>query len=72
MKSAVNVVANEMYTAKMQNKISLTKAEERVTSAYGCRCVSVQQYSVQYKEYNLIGVTTVEASATRGTIALVY
>jgi hypothetical protein len=25
------------------------------------------QYSVQYKGYNLIGVTTVEASATRGT-----
>jgi hypothetical protein len=47
-------------------------AEEKATSAYGCRCVSVQQYSVQYKGYNLIGVTTVEASATRGTTALVY
>jgi hypothetical protein len=64
---------------------SLTKAKERETSADGCRRVSVrmsvrvqqysvcvQQYSVQYKGYNLIGVTTVEASATRGTIALVY
>jgi hypothetical protein len=34
--------------------------------------VSVQQYSVQCKGYNLIGVTTVEASETRGTTALVY
>jgi hypothetical protein len=34
--------------------------------------VSVQQYSVQCKGYNLIGVTTVEVSATRGTTALVY
>jgi hypothetical protein len=48
--------------------------EERVTSADGCCRVSVseQQYSVQYKGYNLIGVTTVEVSATRGTTALVY
>jgi hypothetical protein len=29
-------------------------------------------YSVQCKGYNLIGVTTVEASETRGTTALVY
>jgi hypothetical protein len=34
--------------------------------------VSVQKYSVQYKGYNLIGVTTVEVSTTRGTTALVY
>ncbi len=34
--------------------------------------VSVQQYSVQCKGYNLIGVTTVKVSATRGTTALVY
>jgi hypothetical protein len=49
------------------------KAEERATGADGCRGVSVseQKYSVQYKEYNLIGVTTVEASTTRGTTALV-
>jgi hypothetical protein len=33
--------------------------------------VSVQQYSVQCKGYNLIGVTTVKVSATRGTTALV-
>ncbi len=32
----------------------------------------VQQFSVQCKGYNLIGVTTMEASATRGTTALVY
>jgi hypothetical protein len=31
------VVANEMYTAKLQNKISLTKAEEKATSAYSCQ-----------------------------------
>jgi hypothetical protein len=55
---------------------SLTKAKERAISADGCRRVSVrvsvQQYSVQYKGYNLIRVTTVEASATRGTTVLVY
>jgi hypothetical protein len=60
----------------LQNFItkSLTKAEERATSTYDCQRVSlsVQQCSVQYKGYNLIGVTTVEASATRGTTALVY
>ncbi len=54
----------------------LTKAKERATSTDGCRrvseSVSVHHYSVQYKGYNLIGVTTVEASATRGTTALVY
>jgi hypothetical protein len=54
----------------------LTKAGERATSADDCRrvsvCVSVQQYSAQCKGYNLIGVTTVEVSVTRGTTALVY
>jgi hypothetical protein len=34
--------------------------------------VCVQQCSVQCKGYNLIGVTTMEASETRGTTALVY
>jgi hypothetical protein len=34
--------------------------------------VCVQQYSVQCKGYNLIGVTTVEASETRGMTTLVY
>ncbi len=50
------------------------KAEERATGADGCQrvSVSVQKYSVQYKGYNLIGVTTLEASTTRGTTALVY
>jgi hypothetical protein len=75
-KSAVKVVANAVYTAKTWNKKSLTKAGERATSADDCQRVSVgvsvQQYSVQCKEYNLIGVTTVEASETRGTAALVY
>jgi hypothetical protein len=55
-------------------KTSLTKAKERVTSAYSCRrvSVSVQGYSVQYKGYNLVGVTTVEEGTTRGMTALVY
>jgi hypothetical protein len=52
------------------------KAEERATSADDYRHVSVgvnvQQYSVQCKGYNLIGVTTGEVSTTRGTTALVY
>jgi hypothetical protein len=56
-------------------KFSLTKAKERATSACSCRCVSVSRsllgYSVQYKGYNLVGVTTVEGG-TRGTTALVY
>jgi hypothetical protein len=60
-KSAVKVVAKRVYTANLKQK-SLTEAEERVTSADGCRRVSVgvsvQQYSVQFKGYNLIGVTT--------------
>jgi hypothetical protein len=34
--------------------------------------VSVQRYSVQYKGYNLVRVTTVEGGATIGTTALVY
>jgi hypothetical protein len=58
------------------NKKSLTKAGERATSADDYRHVSVgvsvQQYSVQCKGSNLIGVTTVEVSTTRGTTALVY
>ncbi len=57
-------------------RISLTKAKERATSACNCRRVSVrgsvQGYSVQYKGYNLVGVTTVEGGTTRGTTALVH
>ncbi len=55
-------------------KMSLTRAKERVTSAGNCRHVSesVQKYSVQYKRYNLMGVTTVEGGATRGMTALVF
>jgi hypothetical protein len=55
-------------------KTSLTKAKERATSACSCWRVSVSvlRYSVQYKGYNLIGVTTVEEGTTRGTTALVY
>jgi hypothetical protein len=45
---------------------------ERATSADDSRCVSngVQKCSVQYKEYNLIGVTAVEGGTTRGMTAL--
>jgi hypothetical protein len=54
--------------------MSLTKAIKRATCAGRCWrvIVSVQRYSVQYKEYNLVGVTTVEGGTTRGTTALVY
>ncbi len=47
---------------------------ERATRADDSRHVSdgVQNYSVQYKGYNLIGVTTVEGGTTRGTTTLVY
>jgi hypothetical protein len=34
--------------------------------------VGVQRYSVQCKGYNLVGVTTVEEDATRGTTTLAY
>jgi hypothetical protein len=53
-------------------KVSLTKAGERATSACSCRCVSVQRCSVQYKGYNLVGITTVEEGTTIGMTALVY
>jgi hypothetical protein len=54
--------------------MSLMRARERATSAWRCQRVSVgvQRYSVQYKVYNLIGVTTVEGGTARGTTALVY
>jgi hypothetical protein len=54
--------------------MSLKKVKERATSACRCRrvSVSVQRYSVQYKGYILIGVTTVEGGTMRGTTALVY
>jgi hypothetical protein len=39
-KNAVKVVANVVYTAKLETK-SLTKAEERATGADGGQCVSV-------------------------------
>jgi hypothetical protein len=47
---------------------------ERATSADNSQRVSddVQKYSVQYKGYNLIEVTTVEGGTMRGTTALVY
>ncbi len=50
------------------------KAKEGVTSACSCQrvSVSVQGYSVQYKGYNLVGVTTVEEGTSRGMTALVY
>jgi hypothetical protein len=71
---AYKVVANAVHTVKLERRMSLTRARERATSAWRCRRVSVgvQRYSVQYKGYNLIGVTTVEESTARGTTALVY
>ncbi len=57
---------------KRYRQKSLTKAKDRATCAGNCQCVSVQKYSVQYKGYKLIGVTTVEGGTTRGTTALVY
>jgi hypothetical protein len=53
-------------------KTSLTKAKERATSACSCLrvSVSVHRYSVQYKGYNLVGVTTVEEGTMRGTTAI--
>jgi hypothetical protein len=49
-KSAVKVVANEVYTAKLETKITYKGGRERATSADDCRRVSVgvsvQQYSV--------------------------
>jgi hypothetical protein len=56
-------------TLRNETKISLMWAKERATCAGTCRHVSenVQKYSIQYKGYNLIGVTTVEGGTTRGT-----
>ncbi len=70
----------ECTLQNLQQKITYKGGKERSTSADDCRRVSVgvsvgvsvQQYSVQCKKYNLIGVTTVEASETRSTTALVY
>jgi hypothetical protein len=61
------------YTLQKLNKM-ITYKGERATSACGCRHVSVgvQRYSVQYKGYNMFGVTTVEEGATIGTTALVF
>ncbi len=63
----------ECTLQKLKQKITYEGGRE---SAEDCRRVSVgvcvQHYSVQCKGYNLIGVTTVEASETRGTTALVY
>jgi hypothetical protein len=60
----------------LKTKITYEGGRERATSAKDCRHVSLgvsgQQYSVQSKGYNLTGVTTVEASETKGTTALVY
>ncbi len=56
------------------SSVAPVRAKERATRAGRCRrvCVGVQRYSVQYKGYNLIGVTTVEGGTARGTTTLVY
>ncbi len=61
----------------LQLHISLyTGTVHVLSSACSCRLVSVsgrvQGYSVQYKGYNLVGVTTVEEGTTRGMTTLVY
>jgi hypothetical protein len=66
----------ECTLQNLKQKFTYEGGRERATSTDDCRCVtvgvSVQQYSVQYKGYNLIGVTTVEVSTTRGTTTLDY
>jgi hypothetical protein len=66
----------ECTLQNLKQKITYEGGRERATSADDCQPVSVdvsvQQYSVQCKGYNLVGVTTVEVSATRCTAALVY
>jgi hypothetical protein len=66
----------ECTLQNLKQKITYEGRRERATSSDDCQHVSVgvsvQQYSVQCKWYNLIGVTTVEVSTTRGTTALVY
>ncbi len=66
----------ECTLQNLQRKITYKGGKERATSADDCRRVSVdvsvQQYSVQCKGYNLTGVTTVEVSTTRGMTALFY
>jgi hypothetical protein len=62
-------------TLQKETTIVIYEGErERATSADNSRRVSdgVQKYSVQYKGYNLIGLTTVEGGTTRGMTALVY
>jgi hypothetical protein len=59
----------KQHTKRMCLKLSAVVAS---ASADDTRRVSegVQKYSVQYKGYNMIGVTTVEGGTTRGTTAL--
>ncbi len=62
-------------TLHKETKIVTYEGErESTTSADDSQCVNdgIQKYSVQYKGYNLIGVTTVEGGTTRGTTVLVY
>jgi hypothetical protein len=73
----VKGVANRVYTAKLETKITYEGGRERLTGADDCLRVSVgvsvQQYiQCTMQRNNLIGVTTMEVSATRGMTALVY
>jgi hypothetical protein len=63
-----------VYTAKETIIVTYEGEREIATSADSSRHLSdsVPKYSVQYKGYNLIGVTPVEGGTTRGTTALVY
>jgi hypothetical protein len=62
----------ECTLQNLKQKITYEGGRERATSADDCQPVSVQQYSVHCKGCNLVGVTTVEVSTTRGMTALVY
>ncbi len=65
-----------MYTAKGNDNCHLRRRKRErpalVTANVWGMTYRSTVYSVQYKGYNLIGVTTVEGGTTRGTVALVY
>jgi hypothetical protein len=69
---------SSVCTNSLGNTIGAPKtasAGERPMSSLGCARSprsTVQRYSVQYKGYNLVEVTTEEGGATIGTTALVY
>jgi hypothetical protein len=71
---AYGIVASAVHTAKIETKYHLRGRERERLAPVGADVwsVGVQRYSVQCKGHNLVGVTTVEEDATRGTTTLVY